>query len=274
MIDVKAIQKRLQELEEGNKSNSTIQFWKPNTGSHVIRALPWPDSTPDMPLKELWFYYFGKKGILSPSQFNHPDPVKEKINLLYSTKDQNDIKLAQKLKAKQRFFLPVVIRSSTSEFDPKKVYVWSFGKIVYMRLLGFFVNKHIENFLCPHTGRDLNVKGVHLPNKEFPDTTVDPEFSASPLSANEKEAQEYLKNIPDLGQLYKELSYDEVNNVLNTWLNGGTVVSNKDGAVRNQNNDTMNALKSLEEIDKSNRKSAYPDLDKAFAGLGTDDLPF
>jgi hypothetical protein len=131
-IDLEAIKRRVAELS-GVKKSSSVQLWKPGIGEHKIRCLPWKNAPDGQPFMERWFYYIGENaGILAPNQFGKPDPINDLIRKLYSSGKPDDRLLAKKLQPKMRCYAPVVVRGQ----EDKGVMVWSFGKIVYQRMLG------------------------------------------------------------------------------------------------------------------------------------------
>ena len=45
-IDIRAMQKKLDKLNNKGKSSSESAFWKPEDGIHEVRVLPTPDGDP------------------------------------------------------------------------------------------------------------------------------------------------------------------------------------------------------------------------------------
>ena len=217
-LDLEAIRRRVQELS-GVRKNSSVQLWKPTIGEYKVRGLPWK-STPDgMPFQEKFFYYIGNNpGILAPNQFGKPDPINDLIRKLYSSGKPEDRLLAKKLQPKMRAYMPVVVRGQ----EDKGVLVWSFGKIVYQRLLGFFTDEDVGDILDPQQGFDLKVSISQQPGKQFQDTVVDPARKASKLSDDVEQMKKWLDATPNLDDMYRLKSVPEIENVLNNWLSGGT----------------------------------------------------
>jgi hypothetical protein len=106
-------------------------FWKPQDGEQTLRIVPDPDGDP---FKEFWFHYgvADEPGFLCPKK-NHGDdcPVCKFVSELYATKDEEDRKMANQLRAKQRFFSPVIVRGE----EEKGVRLWGYSKTVYQKLL-------------------------------------------------------------------------------------------------------------------------------------------
>jgi len=217
-IDLEAIKRRVAELS-GVKKTSSVQLWKPSLGEHKIRCLPWKNAPDGQPFAERWFYYIGDNaGILSPHQFGKPDPINDLIKKLYSSGKPDDRVLAKKLQPKMRCYTPVVVRGE----EDKGVQVWAFGKLVYQRMLGFFLDEEVGDILSPTEGFDLKVSITKQPGKQFNDTTVDPARRPTKLHEDAKQMETWLNSIPNIDDMYRLKSTQEIETVLNNWLNGGS----------------------------------------------------
>jgi hypothetical protein len=216
-IDLEAIKRRVAELS-GVKKMSSVQLWKPTIGEHKIRCLPWKNAPDGQPFMERWFYYIGENaGILAPNQFGKPDPINDLIRKLYSSGKPDDRLLAKKLQPKMRCYAPVVVRGQ----EDKGVMVWSFGKIVYQRMLGFFIDEEVGDVLDPQEGFDLKVTLSQAPGKQFMDTMVDPARRPTKLHDDAKQVESWLTAVPNIDDMYRLKSTQEIETVLNNWLNGG-----------------------------------------------------
>lgn len=217
-IDLEAIKRRVAELS-GVKKTSSVQLWKPGLGEHKVRCLPWKNAPDGQPFMERWFYYIGENaGILAPNQFGKPDPINDLIRKLYSSGKPDDRVLAKKLQPKMRCYAPVIVRGE----EDKGVQIWSFGKLVYQRMLGFFLDEEVGDILSPTEGFDLKVSITKQPGKQFNDTTVDPARRPTKLHEDSKQAEQWLNSIPNLDDMYRLKSTQEIETVLNNWLSGGT----------------------------------------------------
>ena len=215
-INLDAIRAKVAELS-GQRKASNINMWRPELGSHRVRLLPWKDSEDGQPFKERWFYYLGDKpSILCPHQFGKPDPINDLIRKLYSSGKPDDKTLAKKLQPKLRIYAPVVVRGD----EGKNVQVWSFGKQVYQRLLTFFMDAEIGDILDPSDGWDLVVNVSQSPGKQFMDTVVDAARRPSKLSDDPAQTKAWMDSIPNIDDMYKLRSFEEINNILSSWLNG------------------------------------------------------
>ncbi len=277
-IDLEAIKRRVAELS-GVRKTSSVQLWKPSLGEHKIRCLPWKNSPDGQPFAERWFYYIGDNaGILAPNQFGKPDPINDLIRKLYSSGKPDDRNLAKKLQPKMRCYAPVVVRGE----EDKGVQVWAFGKLVYQRMLGFFLDEEVGDILSPTEGFDLKVSITKQPGKQFNDTTVDPARRPSKLHEDSKQMESWLNSIPNIDDMYRLKSTQEIETVLNNWLNGGsaadatpemsrgvvTTDALDDLVAEVKSSDTKPAAKKSKKDDDSAKKQS---LDDAFADLMGDE---
>lgn len=243
-VDLAAIRKRVSELS-GQRKNSNVQLWKPEAGEYRVRGLPWL-STPDgMPFIERRFYYIGKnQGIIAPSQFGKPDPINDLIRKLYSSGTPEDRMLAKKLQPKMRAYMPIIVRGQ----EDKGVQVWSFGKMVYQRLLGFFTDEDVGDILDPLAGFDLKVtmsKSAKQANGfQFMDTVIDPARRTSKLADDAELAKKWLDSVPNIDDMYRQKTEQEIEQILNDWLAGGADAGPDEGSGRGgeKTQDALDAL--------------------------------
>lgn len=228
-IDLNAIKEKLKALSENKqKSNNQMSYWFPELGEYQIRCLPWPDAQPGQPFHERAIYYFGNNKLIAPSQFNQRDPVKEMRDRLFATKKDDDKVIAKRLLPKIRAYIPIIVRGKESE----GVKIWNVGKEIHARLLGFFVDSEIGDFLDLDNGYDLKVKITKTAGKKYNDTAVDAARKPSPALANKKELAELMSKLPNINEIYKPKSYDECKRVLEEWINAGAPVDDSSGTQR------------------------------------------
>lgn len=270
-VNLDAIRAKVAELS-GQRRSSNINIWRPEPGDHRIRLLPWKDSEDGQPFKERWFYYLGNKpSILTPHQFGKSDPINDLIRKLYSSGKPDDKTLAKKLQPKLRIYAPVLVRGG----EDKNVQIWSFGKQVYQRLLGFFMDGDIGDILDPETGWDLLVKITQTPGKQFPDTTVDVARRSTKLSDDPTQAKAWLDGVPNIDDIYKLRSFEEISNVLTSWLNEGQGTDNSVGmekpmsAAADLLDDLEKEVKATKPVKKKPQDEAvvHKSLDAAFDDL-------
>lgn len=257
-IDLAAIRKKLGQLSGQNSKKNTM--WRPEEGSETtIRLMAYPDNE-GQPFKEMMFYYNigNNPGLLSPYQFNKPDPIQELITKLRDEGSKESYELAKKLYPKMRCYAPVVVRGE----EEKGVRLWAFGKTVYQTLLNYMLDEDYGDITDPHEGRDVRVSCQKNPGQQWATTDVRPRGKDSPLSEDSSKSKQWLDNIPDVNDLFELKSYEELERIINEWLNGDDESSKETS--RGGNTSTKSSA-SDDSPDSINGK--YKSLDDAFADL-------
>ncbi len=230
-IDLEAIRKRVSQLN-GTSRNSSVQLWKPGPGEYKIRGLANPSAPEGQPFVERWFYYFVKPAILAPNQFKKEDPINDLLRKLYSSGKPEDRAIAKKLQPKMRAYMPIIVRGQ----EDLGVQVFSFGKIIYQKLLNYFLDEEVGDILDPDGGFDLKVSITKAPGAEFADTEIDASRKSSPLSANPEQAKKWLSSIPNIDDMYQLKPVAEIEAVLQRWMSAGqgdeTQADHSEGAKR------------------------------------------
>jgi len=227
-INFDAIRKKLNKLS--GQSNKRDIMWRPTEGEEAtVRLLAFPDND-GQPFKERWFYYNigDNPGLLAPYQFNRPDPIQELINKLRDDENKESYELAKKLYPKMRAYAAVIVRGE----EDKGVRLWAFGKQVYQSLLNIMLDEDYGDITDPKSGRDVKVTCSKANGKTYASTDVMPRGKSSPLSESADKAKQWLSNIPSLDELFTEKSYEELEKIVNDWLNGDTTSSSDTGTTR------------------------------------------
>jgi len=259
-IDLEAIRRKLNQLSGNNSRRNTM--WRPTEGEEAtVRLLSFPDND-GQPFKERWFYYNigNNPGLLTPHQFGQPDPIQNLINELRAdTENKSSYELAKKLYPKMRVYAPVIVRGE----EDKGVRLWAFGKMVYQSLLNIMLDEDYGDITDPTEGRDIKVVCTKAPGRQWATTEVRPRGKQSKLSTNNKQAKQWSSEMPNLDELYSCKSFDELENIVNTWLNGGTDDEmNED--VGTQRGKTQPATS------ETKTKKSYGNIDDAFADLAAE----
>jgi|TARA_Y100000356_G_scaffold130138_1_gene132045 hypothetical protein len=213
-MDIDAIRKRLNQLQTSN--NRTSNLWRPQPGKQQIRVVPYKHDKTN-PFIELFFHYgLGERSYLSPISFGRPDPIEEFANKLKASGNKDDYQLSKKLSAKMRTFAPVIVRGEENE----GVKFWGFGKMVYQELLSVIADPDYGDITDPMTGRDVVVEFISAEDtgKSFPTTNVRVKPNQTPITEDKALLETTLENQSDITEVYKELSYDDLTEVLNNWL--------------------------------------------------------
>ncbi len=272
-LDLNAIRAKLNKLSGNSSRRDTL--WRPTEGEeHVVRIIAFPDNE-GQPFKERWFYYNigNNPGLLAPHQFGSADPIQELINELRTDGNKESYELAKKLYPKMRAYAAVVVRGE----EDKGVRLWSFGKTVYQSLLNIMLDEDYGDITDMTQGRDVKVVCNKPPGRMYAVTDVRPRGKATPLGENQKQASGWVKNIPNLDDMYTCKTYDELSNIVNAWIGGEDSSSeNNEGTSRNSGSDTSTSAATIPvkknapttSDDAATKK--YQSLDDAFADLEDD----
>ena len=214
-MDINSIRKRLTQLQTTN--NRTSNLWKPQPGKQVIRVLPYKHNK-DNPFIELFFHFgLNNKTYLSPITFGRPDPIEEFASKLKTSGNREEYQMARKLEAKMRTFAPVIVRGE----EGQGVRFWGFGKTVYQELLSVIADPDYGDITDAVSGRDVSVefKTAEEIGASFPKTNIRVKPNQTPITEDKAQLEGLLDNQKDITELYQELSYEELTDVLNEWLN-------------------------------------------------------
>jgi hypothetical protein len=256
-IDLAAIRKKLGQLNGQNSKKNTM--WRPEEGAETtVRLMAYPNND-GQPFKELMFYYNigSNPGLLAPYQFDKPDPIQELITKLRDEGTKESYELAKKLYPKMRCYAPVVVRGE----EEKGVRLWAFGKTVYQTLLNYMLDEDYGDITDPIEGRDVRVSCTKNPGQQWATTDVRPRGKDSPLSEDSSKSKKWLDNIPDVNDLFELKSYEDLENIVNTWLNDDEEEDQSPtfrggSSKKSSNDDSPDAI-----------SGKYKDLDDAFADL-------
>ena len=215
-MDINAIKSKLATLQSttSNKDN----FWKPEPGTQVVRVVPYKHNK-DNPFIELFFHYNlgNNKTYLSPLSFGRPDPVAEFADKLKSTGNKDEWIQGKRLEPKMRTFAPVVVRGKESE----GVKFWGFGKTVYQELLGVIADPDYGDITDATNGRDIGIERQTPAEagNQYGKTTVRVKPNQTAITDDAETLKGIFENQSELTELYNEPTYDELKDVLQTFLN-------------------------------------------------------
>jgi hypothetical protein len=263
-IDLAAIRKKLNQISGQNSRKNVM--WRPEEGSETtVRLIAYPDND-GQPFKEMMFYYNigNNPGLLAPYQFGKADPIQELITKLRDEGSKESYELAKKLYPKMRCYAPVIVRGE----EDKGVRLWAFGKQVYQTLLNYMLDEDYGDITDPSEGRDVRITCTKTPGKMWATTDVRPRGKDSPLSEDTSKSKNWLDNIPDVNDMFELKSYEELERIVNEWLNGDDEESDKEttrGGSKSSSASTNSTSSSDDSPDAINSK--YSSLDDAFADL-------
>ena len=213
-MDLDAIKSRLNQLQ----NTQTNAFWKPQPGKSQIRIVPYKYDK-NNPFSELFFHYslVPNKTVLSPLSFGRPDPVQQFADKLKGSGNKDEWIQGKRIEPKMRTFVPVVVRGEESE----GVKFWGFGKTVYQELLSIIADPDYGDIADPLNGRDVGVEFLTAEETgaSFPKTNIRVKPNQTPITEDKAQLENILDNQKDITEVYQELSYDELSEALNNWLN-------------------------------------------------------
>tara|TARA_B110000858_G_scaffold3871_1_gene4605 strand:+ start:1184 stop:2020 length:837 start_codon:yes stop_codon:yes gene_type:complete len=278
-MDLNVIKKRLESLNKQSTNSGgggKNLFWKPSVGKQLIRVVP-SKYNKSNPFTEMKFYYgIGSKRVMaSPANWGDKDPIVEFAKQLRNSNDKENWRLAKKLDAKVRTFLPIVVRGEESE----GVKLWQFGKEVYQEFLNMAADDEIGDFTDIVEGRDIKLTtvGPEVTGTPYNKTSIGPSLKTTPLAEGEDLINSLLDNQADPMKVFKPLTYDEMKEALQEWLspegeNEGSIISEPSVPFDSDKKESNYSLDTKPSVVKQSKSAKFDDLfgedDKS------DDLPF
>ena len=219
-MDLNAIKQKLDGLQQktttGPKKDYSLIFWRPTIGKQQVRIVP-SKFNESNPFTELKFYYgITNKVMLSPLNFGEKDPIALFASKLREEYTKENYVLAKKLDAKNRIFVPVVVRGE----EDKGVRLWQFGKLVYEELLALAVDDEIGDYTDIVGGRDLTIEtvGPESTGTPYNKSSVRVRLKSTPLSEDAKQVETWTSEQPDPTAEFKRFTFDEMKVALEKWL--------------------------------------------------------
>lgn len=265
-MDINAIKQRLSSLQTSNSSSKKEKidyskyYWKPKTeGKYQIRFVP-SVLNKENPFQEVFVHYgFSKFPTYALTNWGEKDPIVEMANQLRDAGGSENWKLAKKLDPKMRVFAPVVVRGE----EDKGVRLWEFGKEIYMQLLGIAEDEDYGDFTSITEGRDFTVEIV--PNADgsvggkvkIGALRIKPKTST--LSDDKNQVKNWLTEQPNVLELQKKSSFEDIKGMLFNFLNPDT----EEETTEESEVETQNAPNDLPWEDETPAKSTYSAKTKA-----------
>ena len=214
-LDMKKMKAKYATLQNRGRGNNKSMWFRPQDGEQVIRIVPTADGDP---FKEFWLHYgVGKNPAFLSLKRNYgqDDPIDNFVRALYNEGDEESIKMAKSISAKQRFFSPVLVRGE----EDKGVRIWGYGKQVYEQLLNLVLNPEYGDITDVDTGTDLTLQYGKPAGAQFPQTNLTPRRKSSGLTKTSEETTELLESIPDIEGSFDKKTFDEMQTILDNFMN-------------------------------------------------------
>lgn len=216
-LNLDRMREKLNAVTGKGGGGSRTEFWKPQDGENNIRIVPTPDGDP---FKEKFFHYnVAQGGFLCPKKnFGDKCPVCDFGNKLWNEGTEESKTMAKKLFAKQRFFSPVLVRGE----EEQGVRIWGYGKMAYEKLLTIVLDPDYGDVTDPESGNDLKVMYGKPAGASFPRTDIRPRPRKTVLCddavGGDERCAELLETVPSLDKLFERKTPEEVQALLDTFL--------------------------------------------------------
>ena len=276
-MDLSMLKQKLDTLQSkpkgGQKTDYSTIFWRPTVGKQQIRIVPSAFNSAN-PFTELKFYYgITNKVMISPLNFGEKDPIALFAGKLREGEyNKENYVLAKKLDAKNRIFVPVVVRGE----EDKGVRLWQFGKQVYEELLALAVDDEIGDYTDIVNGRDLTVEtvGPESTGTPYNKSSVRVRLKTSPLSEDASLVEKWTSEQPNpTDGLFKRYSFDDMKSALEKWLSpeddSEEVVESVSTPATPSSNFSLDTSKA-----KQNKVDEFDSLFDDKSDNKVDDLPF
>jgi hypothetical protein len=277
-MDINAIKQRLNSLQSNSntgkkeKIDYTKVLWKPKEeGKYQIRFVPSKLNSKN-PFQEIFVHYgFAKFPIFALNNWGEKDPIIEFASQLRKTSDKENWSLAKKLDPKMRIYAPVIVRGE----EEKGVRLWEFGKEIYMQLLGIADDEDYGDYTNIHEGRDFTVEAIKgdIGGRIGLKCSIRIKPKTTPLTSDASLVQTFLNEQPNILEIQRKMSFEDVKTILQNWLSPET----EDGEVEEAEEEIIEKtpVKNYALKDSTPTKATKADkFDALFDDEESNSLPF
>lgn len=221
-IDVTALKDKIaQENAKNAKSKFKNIFWKPTQPETIVRIIPYKHGK--TPFNELHFHYdINGETILCPRYtFGKADcPICNYVNKLYSTGQEADRTLAKKFRAKVRYYLPIINKTEIDRGGEPKPYFWGIPPTIYDTLIKYCLEEEdFGDIANPKEGNDIRVLWTEKTEANvFGKTELIMKPKKTPMLKDMDLAMKLYEEVPNIFDLFKELTVPEIQNKLDEYL--------------------------------------------------------
>jgi hypothetical protein len=220
-MDLSLIKQKLADSQTKGKPREKTDyskiFWKPKPGKYQVRILPSKFDKAN-PFREIYLHYgFSKGPILALTNWGEKDPIVEFTKQLRKSSDKEDWQLAKKIEPKIRYFAPVIVRGE----EDKGARLWEFGKLTYEQLLGIASDEDYGDYTDISEGRDFTIDAVEdtVANRKVVKCNLRVKPKTTPISEDGALVEKLLEEQPDILAINKHYAFEDLQEVLNKWLN-------------------------------------------------------
>ncbi len=255
MIDMKKINAALERLEpkqktQGDDSQQKNRLWKPDAGktkrSYEIRIVPIPGKSDELPFIEMYFHYGINGNFLCPARMKSEDCIMCEFATTiwqdYAKDKQGEdakekLDLFKKIASSLRIYTPIVVRGE----EDQGVRWLGLSKTVYVDILKNIKDAAQSNIdiLDLRKGRDFKYEAISkVINPPYGKTDIKLAFADSSLAASTEEVKTMLETVPDLYEIFKFKSREDMKKALDTYLDPSlefkdTNTDVKEGTIKN-----------------------------------------
>ena len=209
-IDMSKMRDRLNTLQTKSNGGGSSAFWRPSDGNQTIRIVAPKDGDP---FKDYHFHYNvgNNSGFLCPKKnYGEECAVCDFSKKLYKAGDEESVKMARELNARQRFFSPVLVRGE----ENLGVKMWGYGKMAYETLLNLVLNPEYGDITDTEKGTDLRIDYGKKQGQSFPTTDIRPMRRTSALAETEEQVTTLLESLPSRDEVFDHTTFEQCEKVL------------------------------------------------------------
>lgn len=221
-VDLTALKAKLEELKTGRKfsGEGLDKFLRIEDGTTVVRILPGKDDEPFY--AETALHRLNGKNLHCIGR--QQCPICRYVSKLYDSKMDENVDLARQIKAKKRFYFNVIAREYkdpvTGEVEenigPK---IFSCGIKLFEKILGTFVDADYGDLTDIAEGWDYKI--IRKRKDGYPNyDDSQPRPKPCPASQDTEEVKKWLDELHDLQALVVHKTQDELQEELESFLNG------------------------------------------------------
>lgn len=227
-IDMNKARERMKQLQKERRDYSKISYGL-KEGANTLRFVTPPG--------EDWPFIYGsqyrnmkmkRQYFISPSMYDERDPILQQLQKLKKMGSAEDAEFARKLFPTNRVFALAIVRG-----QEEKGIVWvDFPQKVQKQLVQYILNQEYGDITDIHKGTDFTI--TKTKGNPFPEYSITPKRTTSPLLPNKQDIENVIKEIPDFKQAFKHFTEAQMEEIWNDFLTGSDdsgVADSKDDVI-------------------------------------------
>jgi len=226
-IDIAAIQKQLDGINNPKKRGPGKRFYlQKGQKTATLRIVAFPDNQ-GLPFKsrKVYMNIKGYQPLISPNQFELPDPVQDAIQALHDEmkeakgeKHKELKEMVGQLYPRDLYFALVLDREKESE----GLKIWAIKKYIVSQLYTLMLDEDYGDVTDPISGHDIKI------TKEDKISII-AKPKPSRLAKTDEEIARLISEAPNLDDVEKVPDFDTLKTLLESWINnGGKYVDDKE----------------------------------------------